>query len=246
MDLLIQIFNEVLYLPLFNALVFLYNIIPGQDLGIAIIVLTVIIRLILYPLSKKAIKSQKALTELQPQIKEIQKKHKDKAEQAKSMMDLYRKYKINPMSGCLPVLIQLPLLIALYRVFYTGLDPERLNGLYSFVARPELLNPMFLGIIDLSERNIPLALLAGFLMFIQSKMMMSKGRSLPGGGAKIGKLDFSSIMGHQMTYFMPLITVFIAWGLPAGLPLYWVVITLFGIIQQYFTKLEAKKENSVL
>ena len=236
MDLVTQIFNEVLYKPLFNALILLYDIIPGHDLGIAIIVLTVIIRFLLYPLSQKAIKSQKSLTELQPKIKEIQKKYKDKAEQAKATMDLYRQYKINPMSGCLPILIQLPILIALYSVFYTGLDPERLNGLYGFVVRPEVLNPMFLGAINLSERNIPLALLAGFLMFVQSKMMMSKSSPLKTQGTKIGKTDFSSMMSHQMTYLMPIVTVFISWTLPAGLPLYWAVITLFGIIQQYFTK----------
>ena len=221
MNLLIQIFNEVLYRPLFNVLIWLYDVLPGHDLGIAIIILTAAIRLLLYPLSKKAIKSQKALTGLQPKIKEIQKKYKDKADQAKATMELYRQYRINPMSGCLPILIQLPILIALYRVFFTGLDPEKLNGLYGFISRPELLNPMFLGIINLSQRSIFLSVLAGFL----------------GGGLKIKGLDFSSIMGQQMTYLMPLLTVFIAFGLPAGLPLYWAVITLFGIIQQYFTKL---------
>lgn len=236
MDLLITIFNETLYRPLFNALVWLYDVLPGHDLGIAIIILTVAIRLFLYPLSKKAIKSQKALTNLQPKIKEIQKKYKDKAEQAKATMELYRQHRINPMSGCLPILIQLPILIALYRVFFTGLDPEKLNGLYGFVSRPEMLNPMFLGIINLSQRSVFLSVLAGFLMFIQSKMMMSKGSASLGGGLKVGGLDFSSIMGQQMTYLMPLMTVFISFGLPAGLPLYWAVITLFGIIQQYFTK----------
>ena len=237
MNLLIQIFNEVLYRPLFNVLIWLYDVLPGHDLGIAIIILTAAIRLLLYPLSKKAIKSQKALTGLQPKIKEIQKKYKDKADQAKATMELYRQYRINPMSGCLPILIQLPILIALYRVFFTGLDPEKLNGLYGFISRPELLNPMFLGIINLSQRSIFLSVLAGFLMFVQSKMMMSKGPASLGGGLKIKGLDFSSIMGQQMTYLMPLLTVFIAFGLPAGLPLYWAVITLFGIVQQYFTKL---------
>jgi len=270
MNLLIQIFNEVLYRPLFNVLIWLYDVLPGHDLGIAIIILTAAIRLLLYPLSKKAIKSQKALTGLQPKIKEIQKKYKDKADQAKATMELYRQYRINPMSGCLPILIQLPILIALYRVFFTGLDPEKCvifrqsdltehselhlllsmitpvpwlervptyKGLYGFISRPELLNPMFLGIINLSQRSIFLSVLAGFLMFVQSKMMMSKGPASLGGGLKIKGLDFSSIMGQQMTYLMPLLTVFIAFGLPAGLPLYWAVITLFGIIQQYFTKL---------
>ena len=240
MELLITLFNQILYQPLFNGLIWLYNVIPGHDLGIAIIVLTTLIRLILYPLSQKAIRSQKAMAKLQPEIKEIREKHKDKQEQAKAMMDLYKKYKINPLSGCLPILIQFPILIALYRVFFTGLDPQKLDGLYSFVTRPETLNTMFLGILDLSQRSVVLALLAGLFMFIQSKMLMPQKMMKQGGGLKIGSVDFSSLMSQQMTYFMPLITVFIAWSLPAALPLYWIVITLFGIIQQYFTKLEIK------
>ncbi|MFH1461175.1 MAG: YidC/Oxa1 family membrane protein insertase [Patescibacteria group bacterium] len=241
MDIIISVFNEVLYRPLFNALIWLYNIIPGQDLGIAIIVLTILIRFILYPLSRKSIQSQKAISKLQPQIKEIQKKYKNKEEQARQMMALYRKYKVNPMSGCLPILIQLPILIALYRVFFTGLDPERLNGLYSFINQPESLNFVFLGIVDLSQRSVVLALMAGLFQFIQSRMIIPKLKQRQ--GAKTGGLDFSSMMSQQMLYFMPLITVFIAWNLPAALPLYWIVITLFGIIQQYFTRTELEEGN---
>ncbi len=237
MNLIITVFNESLYRPLFNALVWLYNIIPGNDLGIAIIVLTILIRLILYPLSKKAIQSQKAINQLQPKIKEIQKKYKNKEEQAKVMMELYKKHKVNPMAGCLPILVQLPLLIALYRVFFNGLNPESLDGLYSFISRPELLNVMFLGLIDLSQRSVFLAVMAGLFQFIQSKMIMPKNLTKK---SKSDGLDFSTIMSKQMLYFMPLITVFIAWSLPAALPLYWIVITLFGITQQYFTKSELK------
>ena len=241
MGFIITIFNEILYYPLFNALVWLYNFIPGNDLGIAIILLTILIRFILYPLSKKAIQSQKAISKLQPKIKEIQKKYKNKEEQAKAMMELYKKYKVNPMAGCLPILIQLPILIALYRVFINGLNPEALNFLYGFIERPEVLNVMFLGLIDLSQRNIFLAVLAGAFQFVQSKMIMPQNVNKQKG--KSGGIDFSSIMTHQMVYMMPLITIFIAWNLPSALPLYWIVITLFGIVQQYFTKIEVKKEN---
>jgi len=237
MDFIINIFNESLYRPLLNALIWIYNIIPGNDLGIAIIILTILIRFILYPLSKKAIQSQKAMSRLQPKIKEIQKKCKNKEEQAKAMMELYKKHKINPMAGCLPILIQLPILIALYRVFFSGLKPEALNILYDFVARPDSLNVMFLGLIDLSQRSIFLAVLAGVFQFIQSKMIVPK--NIGGQKGKSG-LDFASMMSQQMVYFMPVITVFIAWSLPAALPLYWAVITLFGIVQQYFTKIEIK------
>jgi len=238
MELLINLFNQILYYPLFNALVWLYNIIPGQDLGIAIIILTALIRLILYPLSRKAIRSQKAMAKLQPEIKEIRKKYKNKEEQAKAMMGLYQKYKINPLSGCLPILIQLPILVALYRVFFTGLDPQKLNGLYGFIEQPSSLNPIFLGLVDLSQRSIVLAILAGIFMFIQSKMLMPQKALQSTQGTKIAGLDISSLMSHQMVYFMPLITIFIAWNLPAALPLYWIVITLFGIVQQHFTKAE--------
>jgi YidC/Oxa1 family membrane protein insertase len=241
MELIITIFNEVLYRPLFNILVWFYNVIPGHDLGVSIIVLTFLIRLIFYPLSKKAIQSQKAIAKIQPEIKKIQKKYKDKKEeQAKMMMEIYKKHKINPASGCLPILMQLPILIALYRVFFTGLDPQKLNGLYGFISRPESLDPMFLNIINLSQASIGLAILAGVLQFIQSKMIMPK-KIAGQKKMKIGSLDFSSLMSQQMTYFMPLITVFIAWRLPAALPLYWIVITLFGIFQQYFTRIDEQK-----
>jgi len=147
------------------------------------------------------------------------------------------------MSGCLPILIQFPILIALYRVFFTGLDPQKLDGLYSFITRPDSLNTMFIGVIDLSQRSIILAVLAGFFMFVQSKMLMSQKTTGQEGGFKIGGLDFSSLISQQMTYFMPLITIFIAWSLPAALPLYWIIVTLFGIIQQYLTKIEVKSEK---
>lgn len=232
MELIVNIFDQVLYLPLLNALVWIYNIIPYHDLGIAIILLTVLIRFAFYPLSKKAIQSQKSMAKLQPKIKEIQKKFKNKEEQAKQMMLLYKEHKINPAAGCLPILVQFPVLIALYRVFFTGLTLENMNNLYSFVQKPEMLNFMFLGLIDLSQRSLILAFLAGFLQFIQSKMIIPQ----TSAQQKSGSLDFASLMGKQMTYFMPLITVFIAISLPAALPLYWIVITIFGIIQQHLTK----------
>lgn len=231
MNFISLLFNEVLYRPLFNGLIFLYNIIPFHDFGLAIILLTIIIRLILYPLNQKAIVSQKALGKLAPQIKEIQNKFAtDKAKQSQALMELYKNNKINPASGCLPLLIQFPILIALYQVFWNGLKPESLSALYSFIVRPEVINPLFLGLINLAQPYIFLAILAGLLTFWQSKMMVVSSPSAASGQAG----DFSAAMNKQMVYLMPLITVFIAWKLPAGLALYWVVTTLAGIIQQYF------------
>jgi len=234
MNILSLLFNEVIYRPLFNGLIFLYNVLPGHDFGIAIIVLTVIIRIILYPLNQKAIKSQKEMQLIQPKVKEVQQKYKNnKEEQGKALMDLYKEHKINPASGCLPILVQLPILWGLFSVLRAGLNPEKLTQLYSFVARREIINNTFLGILDLSQKSIILAILAGIAQFIQSKMLMPKTSASQSS-------DFSSVMNKQMVYFFPVFTVFIAASLPAGLGLYWVATTVFGIVQQYFV---LKKKN---
>jgi len=232
MEIFISVFNTILYQPLFNALVFLYQFLPGKDFGIAIIVLTIIIRIILYPLMLKSIKSQKMLSELQPKIQEIQQKYKnDKEKQAKEMMGLYKKEKINPFGGCLPLLIQLPILIALYRVFWRGMQPGAMSHLYSFVPNPGEINPTFFGLINLAEPSLGLAFLAGVCQFYQTKMLMSKNKKPAGQGDQM--TQFSNIMQKQMLYFFPIFTVFILWKLPSAIGLYWLITAFFSIFQQY-------------
>lgn len=231
MELLVQTFNTILYQPLFNALVLLYEFLPGHDFGIAIIVLTILIRLLVFPLMAKSLKSQKTITELQPKIQDIQKKYKnDKERQTKEIMELYQREKINPFGGCLPVLIQLPILIALYRVFWRGLQPESLHFLYSFVPNPGLINPFFLGVLNLSQPNLVLAVLTGVCQFFQSKTITPKRKK----GEKGGELavQISEQVSKQMLYFFPIFTVILLLRLPAAVGLYWVVTVLFSILQQ--------------
>ncbi len=238
MSALIQFFNLILYQPLLNALILLYNYLPGHDFGIAVIVLTVIIRLILHPSSVKAIKSQKALSALQPKLKEIQKKFKnDREKLARATMELYQKEKISPFSGCLPLLFQLPILIALYRVFFFLKDftPQTLQeSLYSFVSYPDGINTVFLGIVDLAKPNIFLAILAGVFQFLQSKISIGK--------QEMKKGDFAKAIQSQMLYFFPVFTVFIVWKLGSIIGLYWIVSTLFSIGEHYLVN--SKLENS--
>lgn len=234
MEFFITLFNEVLFRPVFNLLVAVFNIIP--DFGVAVIVVTFLIRFILYPLSSKALKSQKALADLQPKIKAIQKKYaNDKEKQAKEVMAFYKEHNINPFSGCLPLLIQLPILIAMYRVFILGLEPERLSLLYPFVANPGALNGSFLGFVDLSEPSLVLAVFAGIFQFIQGYYML---RTQP---ETSGRQDMAKNMSKQMTYFMPIITVVISSRFPAGLPLYWISTNIFSIGQQWL--IFRKKDN---
>ncbi len=147
-----ELFHTLLYRPLMNTLIFLYQAIPGNDLGVAIIVLTVFIRLALYPLSAKGIKSQRAIADLQPKIKEIQEKHKEnKEKQVKEVLEAYKEAKVSPFSGFVPLLVQLPILVALYRVI-SGVKGEGLaNVLYNFIPFPGEINPVFLGFIDLAQ-----------------------------------------------------------------------------------------------
>jgi len=244
MGLLISIFNTILYQPLLNALVLLYEHIPGHDFGLAVIVLTIIIRLILYPLMVQSIKSQKVLSELQPKIQEIQQKYKnDKEKQAKETMGLYQKEKINPFGGCLPLLIQLPILIALYQVFWKGFQPEAMINLYNFVSHPGIIDPTFLGVINLAQASLILAVLAGILQFFQTKMITP--HQQVGRGQVPKKKEqmsqFSDMMQKQMLYFFPIFTVFILWKLPAAIGLYWIVTALFSIFQQHLIFKQPKK-----
>jgi len=237
-----QLFTIILYQPILNLLVFFYNIVPGNDLGVAILIVTFLIKLILYPLSQQSIKSQKALQDLQPKIEALKKQYKDEKEkQAKAMMELYKAEKVNPLSSCLPLLIQLPFLIAVFQVFRTGLNSSSLNLLYPFVQNPGQLNAISFGIIDLSKSNIILAVLTGLAQFWQTKMLITKRppKGLPGAKDE----DMMAMMNKQMLYFMPILTVFIGASLPAGLVLYWHLTTFLTVLQQKLVL--GKKKNQV-
>ncbi len=237
---MIQIFNSFIYQPIYNALIFLYDVIPGQDLGVAIIALTILIRLLLYPVAQKQIESQKKLQELQPEIKKIQEKYKGNREkQGRVLMDFYKEKKVNPASGCFPLVIQIVFFIALYRAFIAGLNfSTGCQDLYSFVACPENIDVMFFGILDLAKPNVVLAVLAAAGQYVQTKMLMTK-NPIPAG-----KDDFSSIMNKQMLYLGPLLTLFIGLRFPAGLALYWVINTLFAVGQQYLVIRKSRIEGS--
>lgn len=233
---MIEIFHTVLYEPLLNLLVFFYNIIPGNDLGIAIILLTVVIKLILFPLSLKALKAQRYLQDLQPKIEELKKKYKDQKEiLAQEMMKLYKEEKISPLSSCLPILLQLPVLWALYRVFIYGINSEHLEGIYSFIYNPGTLDTLSLGLIDLSAKSYTLAAIAAIIQFFQAKMLPSKRPETKTKSAK--DEDMGAMINKQMIYMMPFMTFIFGMMFPAGLPLYWIVHTLITLVQQmYFLK----------
>jgi len=227
-----QIFTIIFYQPVLNLLVFFYNILPGHDIGLVIVALTVSIKLILWPLSQRALKSQQAISRLQPKIKELQAKYKDnKEEQGRAMMALYREEKVNPTSSCLPLLVQLPFLWAVFKVFRDGLSNKSLTLVYPFISRPELLETTSFGIIDLSQPNILLAILTGVAQYFQARTATRHNPPASGGGQAE---ELASMMNKQMLYFMPVVTVVICWSLPSGLALYWFLSSVLTVLQQIY------------
>ncbi|OHA46667.1 MAG: hypothetical protein A3A80_02275 [Candidatus Terrybacteria bacterium RIFCSPLOWO2_01_FULL_44_24] len=240
----IYLFHEILYKPIFNALIGLYVLSPIRDFGLAIVILTILTRLFFYPMSKKAAYSQKLMAQIQPQLKEIQERHKDNKErQSKAMMEFYQTKKFNPFSGCVPILIQLPVLFALFAVFKNGLDPQSFKDLYSFIPNPGSINDTAFGILKLtSPTPFILAIAAGFAQYVQSAMMLVKTQNKT---AKSGdsKMDMNQIISIQAKYIFPIFTVFIALKFPAGLGLYLLATTLVSIVQQYFINKTLAKEQ---
>lgn len=236
-------FYEIVYQPLYNGLIFIYNIIPGKDFGVAIIVATVILKLIFVPLSKKQIEAQKKMQEIQPEINELKNKYKnDKEKQTKELMQFYKTNKVNPFSGCLPLVIQLIFLIAIYRVFLNisnaGLIVSQ-EDLYGFIKNPGKINHYFLAIVDLTKPSYVIAVLAAISQYIQTKMLMKKAAK---NKKETKEPDFSEIMSKQMLFLGPILTLFIGIKFAAGLALYWLVSSLFMVFQQLYI---IKKEDKV-
>ena len=237
-----SLFTTVILQPILNLLVWLYNVVPGQDIGIAIILLTVIVKVVLYPLTLAQIRQQRALQDVQPKIEEIRKRLKDdKEKQAAELMALYAREKVNPAASCLPLLIQLPVFIGLYQALSIGLESNNLNLLYPFVANPQHIGTVFLGVFDLTKPNYVLAVAAGVIQFLQTKQILKppaatitpppkEVQDSPGARDE----SMSTIMNKQMIYMMPIITIVIVIRLPGGLTLYWLVMSLLTVLQQWW------------
>lgn len=235
MEFIGTIFHELFYRPILNFLIFLYNTLPGGDFGAAIIALTLFFRAVFYPLNTKAIKAQKDLQELQPRLKEVQEKYKkDRQKQAEELMKFYKENKVSPFSSITPVLIQFPILIALFQVLTRAFDGNTMEELYSFISIAGEINPIAFGALNLTEPSIILGALAAALTFWQLKMLAPPA-SQKEPKEKQGP-DFKTTLQKQTLFLMPLFTLFIASKFAAGLALYWVFTTAGAIVQQYLVQ----------
>ncbi|MGC9610652.1 MAG: YidC/Oxa1 family membrane protein insertase [Minisyncoccia bacterium] len=211
------LFDSYIYNPIFEVLKFIYyQNLSFHDLGLSIVILTVLIRLILLPVFYKGAKDQTIIQKIQPHIKKIQLDHKDdKEKQARELMALYKEHRINPFSSILFLLVQLPIFFALFRIFSKEI---------TVAVFPTL---SFFGLIQLNEKSLTLTIAAALLQYFQTKMTLAP-------KLNNGPRDSMAANQKMMMYIGPLITLIVLFNLPSAIGLYWTVSNLFSIIQQFF------------
>jgi YidC/Oxa1 family membrane protein insertase len=236
---MIAFFKTAVYIPLYNVLILILNV-SWIDAGMAAVILTILVKLLLYPIAKKSTITQLKLKEKEKELLSIKEKYKDKQEQAVKTMEFYKINKINPFSSILTILIQIPIIFSLYFIFFkAGLPTVDQSLLYSFVKIPESVSMNFLGFVDVSQKSIVLALLAAVSSFFQMHLASPAVKSVTNKGKTAE--DFSQIMARQMKYTMPAVVFFVSWQISAIVALYWLVSNLMTIAQDAYIKKNLNK-----
>lgn len=237
------IWHTIFFDPVYNGLVFFIDVIPGGDVGLAIIATVILVKVLLLPLSIKAVKTQKIMKELEPKLKELKEKFKDqREEQARAMMALYKDAGMNPFASILLLFIQIPFVIAIYFAVSKGggiaLPGINADILYSFIPNPTSVSMEFLGNVDITQKSIVLALLAGLTQFFSTKLSMAAMplKEKDPDAAPNLKDDFARNMQFQMKYVMPVFIIFIAYSFSATIALYFVVSNIVQIAQEFYVR----------
>ncbi len=239
-------FSTIVTTPLYNGMVLLMGALPWADLGVVIILFTCIIRLVLFPLAQKSVKTQIVMQEIQPKLDAIKEQFKgDPQQQAARTMAAYKENGLNPFASILFMFIQIPIIFGLYFMFlHAGFPSIDSNFLYSFVHVPAGVDTMFLGFVDMTVKSIPIAILAGVFQFIQAQLMkMPKPKQ--DDKPSFGK-EFTKSLNFQMKYVFPLIIIFVAAALPASIALYWATSNVFSIGQELYVRKHLKKQGDTV
>ncbi|MEK7070126.1 MAG: YidC/Oxa1 family membrane protein insertase [Patescibacteria group bacterium] len=234
-----NIYNLVFFEPLLNGLVFLVKNLPYNDMGLAIIILTIAVKFVILPFTHKATVTQVKMKKLEPELKEIKNKHKNNSqEQAKKTMELYKQHGINPISGVLTLFIQIPIIFALYKVFLGGVN-FNIEHLYSFITAPEFVNVNFLGILDVSKTSYVMPFLAAITQFFQMKLAIPPIKKHEMGNTF--KDNLAKSMNVQMRYVMPVFIFFIGLKLSSAIAIYWTTMNVFAIVHEAIVRKKAEK-----
>jgi len=229
-------FHAVIYDPLYNGLIFFVGVVPYHDVGLAVIALTLVVRLILYPLSRRAVETQVAMKKIAPELEEIKKKYKDnKEEQARHMFALYRERGVRPFASIGLLLAQLPVLLALYWIFALGGLPEiHPDILYSFVTPPAFVSMEFLGFLDMSGHSIVLGILAALAQFAYTRLSMGPREQKKHEAGSSFSSDLARSFDLQARYFLPLMFIALSFIIPNAAMLYIVTSNTFMVGQELF------------
>ncbi len=238
---MLAFFKVVCYIPLYNGLIFLIGIIPGASVAVAVVLFTAFIKLLLFPLSYKAAKFQFEMKAHEAELNHIKEQFKnDKQAQGKAVLDFYRAKGVNPFAGLLPVLIQIPLIISLYYVFFEGglpaIDPTLL---YSWVPVPK--PDMFFWGVDIGTKSLLLAVLAGVTQFFQARLAMPPTPPQSSDAPSLSQ-DMARGMQFQMKYVLPIFMGFVSYQVSAAVALYFVTSNLFAIGQEIFMRRKFRKQ----
>ncbi len=236
---MITLWKLLIYTPLYNTLIFFVDTVPHYSMFISVIILTIIVRLIIYPLSYKSIRTQIQTKKIQPELNKLKKDFPEKKEQAKKTLELYKKYGVNPFSSFLVMLVQLPIILALYWVFRdigSGLDASLL---YHFISEPASINLHTFG-FDLTQKSYVLAFLTGATQFIYLSFSssMKKDKSTQ----KTDQEKMMSMVGQSMKYTMPVMIAVFSYIIGGAVALYWVTSNVFMIFQEIYIQKKIKKE----
>lgn len=234
-----EIFNLFIHDPLYNALIWLIEIVPGGDVGVAVVILTILVKLVLFPLSTKAVRTQLKMKMIQKPLEEIKEKYKNKREEmGKAMLELYKKNNINPFSGILVLFIQIPVILALYWIFLkSGLPEIDNNFLYSFISAPENIKMDFLGLVNVGEaKSLVLAFLAAITQHLQARFSFPKQEKKPDGHKSSFQEEMMRGMSLQIKYILPIFILFVAYNLISVAALYWTVSNIFAICQEIYIR----------
>ncbi len=230
------IWHTFFFDPVYNGLIFFVDTVPHGDVGIAIILTTIVVKVILFPLSIKAAKTQKVIKLIDPKIKEIKKNITNSQDQARAIMELYRTSGVNPFASILLMFIQIPIIIALYLSVYSGggvaLPDINTALLYSFIPTPETVTVFFLGMMDITQKSVVLAGLAGIFQFIHGYLAFPALEPRDPNAKPSMKDDFARSLQVQMKYVMPFIITVVAYSISAIIALYFVVSSITAIIQE--------------
>jgi YidC/Oxa1 family membrane protein insertase len=234
---MIDFFHTVLYTPIYNLLIGLTDILPGHDIGLAVVVATLIVKVIIMPLSFAALRTQRAVKAMEPEMKRIREEFKvDREAQAREMLALYKKYKVNPFASILTLLIQFPVLLTLYWVFNSGsLLTVQTDILYSFVPVPEYIAPLFLGIFAVSGASVILALLAGLTQLAYGWYAIPVPEK-PKEPGKSMQADMGRALALQMRFLLPLVICVAAYFTSVAIALYFITSNLVGIAQEFIIR----------